>query len=84
MSFKWREGMNNEVKEKVIALMTSIATPELLDEKLVYLKYSQFFKVCVNKFGSKSPRIEEAYKDQQQFYEKILESKCREMYLCIS
>lgn len=58
MSFKWREGMNAEVKEKVIALITSLTPPELLDEQFAYLRYSQFFKVCVNKFGSKSNKIE--------------------------
>lgn len=57
MSFKWREGMNAEVKERVIALMTSLATPELVDEKFAYLRYSQFFKVCVNKYGSMSNKI---------------------------
>ena len=49
--------MNAEVKDKVIALMTSLAPPELLDEKFTYLRYSQFFKVCVNKYGSKSNKI---------------------------
>lgn len=49
--------MNAVVKEKVIALMTSLVIPELLDEKFAYLKYSQFFKVCVNKYASKSNKI---------------------------
>lgn len=84
MSFKWREGMNAEVKEKVITLMTSLSAPDLLDEQFAYLKYSQFFKVCVNKYGSRSQYIEEAFKNQQHFYENILEMKCREMYPCIS
>lgn len=58
MNFKWREGMNVEVKVMVIAMMTSLSAPDLLDEQFVCLKYSQFFKVCVNKYGSKSHNIE--------------------------
>jgi hypothetical protein len=55
MTLAWREGMNNEVKEKLISLLTAWEQVEFKEEHFKYTKYSQFYKICINKYGSKSP-----------------------------
>ena len=46
-------------------MLTSEERIELKEEYFKYLKYSQFYKICINKYGSKCPQISDGFKDQQ-------------------
>lgn len=41
------------------------------EEYFKYLKYSQFYKICINKYGSKCPRINEGFKNQEEYFKKL-------------
>jgi hypothetical protein len=84
MELKWREGMNGEVKGQVIKMLTTLIRPEFKLEHFQYLKHSQFYKICVVKHGSRSPNIEKAFVNQQEFYQSVLLPKLLEMRVCLS
>jgi hypothetical protein len=52
------------VKEKLISLLTAWEQVEFKEEHFKYTKYSQFYKICINKYGSKSIQITNGYQSQ--------------------
>lgn len=54
-------------------MLSSWERVEFKEEHYKYVRYSQFYKICVNRFGSKSPQINEGFTNEQKFRNKLAE-----------